>query len=719
MRNARATTLLAALMLLVAPAVAGAQQVGSEPTPIDVHDPGPGVDVDVNGSSGNIRWCDARGNLYLISFRDGVWGDPIPWLRAPNIQCTRQAGRGYYPLNRVSWAGVNGKATVGWEVWRFYGTVEEVQAWTVSRINMPEWGSEKAAVAVGPHPDDASGGAPSPAAGPYRAAMFTSRHGEVVSLNERGHAATNPPFRFGGGRCDSIPLRQNQVEAAIGAPTVASQVQNAYERIARLGSSNGGWASSTARMLTDLRGAPAGVGSIPGLYGDGVPCTSFLEYAPVAEGSISDQNLLVGYCVVPVERLGTYFNTSDGPVWQARFSGGLRYGASTTSSPLDQFTRWRDTIQREVASRSGANTIPSNLTIHTGDRYAPGPAIIVSEGDLVAPAYNLSLAAAQAASGADCRLAPGANAPGENGTTDGPPRLIIDVEIPEVFQIGGSLRPGQIVEAGHSTLFCDGGECPTRTGRQQVQQKNRALTADHIYQVQYQLTVKVDGLVLCRTSNVAERCDYTLDGPDDRTGWTAYPSQPAGEPRTASAQQTAASHRERRQQLELSFYAATNPGEAVHIGIRDISATYATYSWGSTQLGVTGCVVNIDGADLGTTGNAPSQGDQDRRWDGQDYFTGTPGGSVTQYRDVWRYDDIIYHVIPQLDGTYAGRAAPWTEYVNGRWEKESVVVPAWVCRTGVYDDVETSTVLPLRRDQIEVRGTGSRPVIGVNQLNPW
>lgn len=699
-RQLHSIVLLAAVLLLtLLPVPAQAA--------VEIYDPPAGDDQRGGGSRGE-RVCDAQGNVWFF-YADGRETNPIIWLRAPNPICVPDPG-GLTRARPIQWGGVRSVRTVGWEVWRFYGTKDRVYAWSVSRINMPVWGSERDALAMSPHPDDARNGAPAPQANPWRASYNRSQHSEMVSVSEDGKLATNPPFRFSGPRCDNTPLRNPAVTNAIrsGDSSITNQVYDTYTDVLETGRARGGWGWRTASALANLNlvAPPSGPADLD--YDNGVDCTSPFEYAPIVNNQIGTDSLEIGFCIMPVQRLGTTFNVDGQSQWIARFNGGLRY-APPGARKVD-FDLWREVIEDEVTDRIAGN-VNGNLVVHRSDRIAPGPAF----DGLEVSGYSQSLAAGQAAGGADCRLSAGIAADVEVRSDGTDPRVIIDVDIPEVFQIGGQLRTGQTIWAGHSELLCDGGECPTRTARQQVSGRTLPLTADHLTGVRYQLTVDVDGLRACRTSNVAEQCDYTIDGPQDRRGWTAYPTQPAGEPRGPSAQQSTAAHRERRQRVDMTFYAATNPGENVSVSIRDVSATYATYTWGRTQLGVTSCAQAVDGARLGTTQPA-APGTETRRWDGAPYHPATPAGSVTQYERVFVYDEAIEHVIPNpVTGLYAGRRAPWTEYINGRYEERSVTVDLWSCSAGVFDDVETSSTITLTSEQIQVRGLGSRPVIGVNQ----
>lgn len=709
--------LAAVIASLAGAAPAYANFIGTDP-------PGSGGDgqnseTNVAGNvicvNGDAWLTNPRRSSQIPTF-PGVRGEL--WFARPNNMCPlngvvteQDRPRSVFGGSRTALRQV----PAGWEVWRFYGQrspdgSNTVSGFTVSFAAARDWGDGSEVVTITPHPDDR--GIPV-TRGPWRERVITNLSGEQVTLAEGGLVSTNPPFRNGGQRCSALRTPDAVRRAFAADPgAVRSTLFEGYEVLVRSGGGRWGWRTAAAGINAANTSPIGGPGQI--IYDDGIDCTSPYEFASLDSGQLSISGVYQGSCVVPVTRLQQ--RLTDGS-WATRASYGARYSAEY--GPSDDYKDFRALIAEEVGRRSGSPHLRYHSHRTPGQ---PSQALAGQDGGLLTR-YNQAQAAGAASQYAACRegllgLPPSGD--GGERTTD--PRVTIAVDIPEVFQIGGQLRTGQTIWAGHNELVCDGGACPIRVERQPVQNRDRALTADHLTSVRYQLTVDVDGLRRCRTSNPAEQCDYTIDGPDDRGGWTAYPTQPAGEPRGPSAQQSTAAHRERRQRVDMTFYAATNPGEQVRVSIRDVSATYATYSWGRTQLGVTNCIQNVDGAPLGTTAGA-SAGSEGRRWDGAPYHPNTPGGNVSQWQDAFRY---VEHAVARVPVTVNGRTvlwfgnnardarpSPWTERIpNGI---EWVTVPLWECRTGVFDDVEVSRTVDLPSSQIRVVGVGSRPVIGVNQ----
>lgn len=638
------------------------------------------------------------------------------WLSRPNTVCPLTGTFTDSEVPRTVFGGSGSalrQVPAGWEVWRFYGTGDPqreethvVSGLTVSFAATPFWGSPSNVVTFTPHPDDSG----TPVSGsPWRASTNINLHGERVVTAEGGRPTTNPPFRTLGQRCSTL-RNPAAVPSALAHDSEGTHrlLHRAYDAIASAAVGGTSWRTALA-AVNGRNNTPL---TAPGqlIYDNGLDCTSPFEYAQFVSEQLTLDGVLQGACVVPLVRVEQQM--TDGS-WSPRAQLGVRY--STEYGPQNDLSAWRDALAEEVLRRSASPHLVDN-------RNNPTPGQPAAAGTT---SYSKESAAAAAANYARCRLG-FEQLFGDPQLTQAPeqPRVIIDVDIPEVFQIGGGARPVQTIRAGHSMLLCDGADCPVRTGRQPVQNRMRELTQDHLTRVRYELTFTIDGLNACRTTNPAERCDYTIDGPNDRGGWSAPPPQPAGEPRASSAHQSAASHRERRQQIDLTFYSATNPGERATVGIRNVSAEYATYSWGSTQIGVTNCQQNVDGAPLGTRQPA-SPGSEARRWDGAPYHPSNPPGTVTQWYTVDLFEDDINHGVGWLNaegqvryGYQDGdnRAAPWIEpgaFIGT--ETRERTVPLWRCTSGVFDDVEVSERRTIPSSEIEVRGLGSRVVIGVNQ----
>jgi hypothetical protein len=632
------------------------------------------------------------------------------WLLRPNNMCPNHA------ISAPRAAGAPGgsyegeiimrQVAHGWEVWRFYGTPQTVQGVTVSYAGVPTWGSDAEVITVVPHPDDHRT-VPSGTL-PWRQQAYVSTGRDPITLFAGGAPTTNPPFRFRDQRCSSLIPRQDPVARAMASNPSGTRATlfESYQDVTAAAGVPDAWRigiiSINARNTGPI-GSPESI-----LIGDSRPCTSPFEYATYtpAEG-LSLEGVSQGVCVIPLTRV--QLRLTDGS-WATMRSLSHRY--STSYGRQNDYPLWRQALYDEIQSRSNSPYMLDG-DLRPNDRGATPS----QPSGTSFTRYNKQQAAETARDHASCRNGfRGLEGLGEpEGTGGADPRLTLMLEVPEVFQVGGELRPNQTVRVRHTPYTCEGGlPCPERRATQPVSRRNLPLTPDHLSQISYRLQVSANGLALCQSNNPAERCDWRLSGPAGSRGETWSLAQPAGEPRSPSAQQTAASNWERVQTSQTLYFSATNPGESVTARITDVSARYATYAWASRQIGVTSCVNHVDGAPRGTTTGAPSQGDLRRRWDSRTpYFATTPGGTVSQYtlNPVFR-DEIVRGPTGQPllnpDGSVRTRSV-FDYYDPPTWH----TMPLWVCSRAVLDDWEVSTEREIPSAQIRVATPESRSVIGV------
>lgn len=687
-------------------------------------DPGGGGGGGSGGSTTNVAsvYC-LQGDAWYVTNRGS--DTPIPgaggargyvWLLRPNNMCPN--------VNASTWrapgapGGTFGgrinlrQVAHGWEVWRFYGTRDKVRGITVSYAGVPTWGSDAEVITVVPHPDDHRT-VPSGTL-PWRQQSYLSTGRDSITLFEGGAPTTNPPFRFRDQRCSGLIPRQDPVALAMASnpSDTRASLFASYQDVTAAAGVPAAWRVGAVAINARNTSPIAGPSSI--ITGDTRPCTSPFEFATYtpAEG-LSLEGVSQGVCVMPLTRL--QLQLSDGS-WATIRRYSHRY--STSYGRQDDHQPWRQALYAEILSRSNSPYM-LNGVLRPSDRGATPaqPSDIRAQSPYVT-AYNKQQAAETARDHANCRLGiPGLKGLGEpEGTGGADPRLTLTLEVPEVFQMGGELRPNQTVRVRHTPYTCEGElPCPERRATQPVSRRNLPLTPDHLSHLSYRLEVSSNGLVLCQSDNPSERCDWRLSGPSTSRGATWALAQPASEPRSPAAQQSAGSNWERVQSAQTRYFSATNPGESVTARVTDVQARYATYSWESHQIGVTACVNHVDGAQLGTTTAAPSQGDLRRRWDGAPYFAATPGGSVSQYTLNPVFKDEIVRGTTGLplrnpDGSIRTRRV-LDFYDPPTWSS----VPLWVCTTAVLDDRETSQERDIPRSQIRVPAPEARNVIGAVQ----
>lgn len=730
---------LAGALLLVASLLPAATPAAADYVGID-----PGGDGGGGQTGGVVGQLDVRcvyGDAWVVDSRSSsdVPGYPgvrgYVWLLRPNNMCPNVNTI----ARRSSSAPLGGSASQlrqaphGWEVWRFYGTPTQVLGWSVSFAALPTWGSGADVITVTPHPDDRSA-VPSGTL-PWRQQAYTSVAREQVSLFEGGIPTTNPPFRLGGQRCDTLASRPDPVLLGLNSnPTgTRSQLFSSYQRSAYTAGTPAAWRVGVT-AINALNTSPiTSAGAIN--YGDTRPCTSPFEYAAWTPATgLSLAGVAQGVCVMPVTRLQQQL--TDGS-WATLRRYSHRY--STSYGQQSGYRAWRDTVFREVMTRS-TSPYMFDESLRPSDRGAtPSQPETVRNTTPYLGSYNRQQAAQAAANFSRCRLGfegLGGLPEGSGDVGSFDPRLTFNLSAPEVFQVGGGLRSGQTIVAGHSDYTCGGGQpCTSRTARQPVSGRNLPLTPDHLSHVSYRLEVRSDSLVLCQTSNPSERCDWRMQGPTTSRGSSWILAQPAGEPRSPSAQQAAANNWERVQRTRKEFYAATNPGERLTARITDVTARYATYRWERNQVGVTACYQHRNGGALGERTGVIDPGPIQHRLNGQPgwnnvtYHTSTPPGTVSQWylQDVYDY---VYHGVAYIPAEWAGgprgqlwyggwgsgsleaRPSPWTQRFFVRTDTIWVTRPLWVCPTGVFDDWEAVEERPIPRNHISLPTSESRPVIG-------
>jgi hypothetical protein len=642
------------------------------------------------------------------------------WLLRPNNMCpnlkisaarTASAPRGTFG-GKINLRQVGH----GWEVWRFYGTPDQVLGLSVSYAGTPTWGSGAQVVTVAPHPDDHS--AVPAGTLPWRQSSYTSTGRDFITLFEGGSPTTNPPFRFVDARCSSLLPRRDPVALAMAdnPERTRDSLFADYQSVSSGFSGPAPWRVGVAAINARNTGPISSPAAI--LTGDTRPCTSPYEYATYtpAEG-LSLAGVATGVCIMPLTRV--QLQLSDGS-WATLRRYSHRYATSYGRAPADdRYTLWRNALHAEVLNRTNSPYMLGGALRPSDRGRTPSQPSAVRDSSPYVPAYNNRQAADAARDYANCRegMPELTNPPGPGEVPD-VPRITLQLEVPEVFQLGGGLRPNQTIEVRHTPYTCEGGlPCPVRSARQSVSGRTLPLTPDHLSSLSYRLEVSSNGLRLCTTSSRAERCDWRMNGPAQTRGATWSLAQPAGEPRSPDAQTTAASNWERVQTTRKEFYSATNPGEAVFARVTDVSANYATYSWGTRQIGVTACYEHADGERVGTrTGNSPNYPLRQRNTN-QPYLQDTPPGTVSQWYLVDRWDYTIEHYTVQGDGTFGPekRKEGYTEYVGFRQEREYISQPRWVCPTAVLDDWEVSAERPIPSSQISIPRVARRPVIGVVQ----
>lgn len=226
---------------------------------------------------------------------------------------------------------------IGWEVWRFYGTVSDpVKAWSVSRINFADWCEPNAPVlAIAPNPMDAGRSGFSP----WVSSQGTNRRGQKYYV-AAGRYTTVEPFRRSG---DPVSLLSDQgMIAEWVAQSEASQAE--LSNAARSLAAGYGW--PLALQMTNLSSVS------PFRFGDGVALSSGVEFAG------QDPQVVYGVCMIPVERRAQRFENSSKSWWEYPTAGGARYDVDKfpyrySSDPKPYHAAWRNAIYDEVMSRPG------------------------------------------------------------------------------------------------------------------------------------------------------------------------------------------------------------------------------------------------------------------------------------------------------------------------------------------------------------------------------
>lgn len=410
------------------------------------------------GGTRGVTYCGPNGEGWIVTGS----GARVKVYDAPFFKCDPARSHSGWTT------GTTTQFVTRWEVWRFYGTEADPAAgYTVSDIFLPSWtysGTNTVeAVIYSPHPNDAGAMI---GRYPWQASSGTNAHGETFyrtsssRVYPSGALTTGPPFRNSGISCTGL---RSLSDTEIGTYVDASpEAKSELETLAA------GWA---VRFGADVAAQMANLSSVdPFVFGDGIPCTSGVEFAGTRDGV----RPVYGACWIPVERRAIEYSDGRNLWWEFPTRGGHRYDDDKfsyrySSAPKWYHDSWRDAIYNEVLSRPG-----NDLYEVPGDPYK-------SDTDVSSRSSDRAAAAAAAANYARCEDGPtfllgglntppddtpppGSQPPGSStppggasaGTPpSGVPYLIVTVDAPEYFTATGDDDP-QTVTVTPSTLRCVG-----------------------------------------------------------------------------------------------------------------------------------------------------------------------------------------------------------------------------------------------------------------------
>jgi hypothetical protein len=271
------------------------------------------------------------------------------------------ACRQYQGWNWI-YAGLD--CTIGYDVWRFYGTVERpVEAWTVSRLDQYDACADPATnVMVNiPHADDAMVSGAPPSGMPFRydpegdgvtgISRNSARPVSLTTDTRQYLSSPNTPFSAGGTSCAALSTPEStigrffmnlygQKGAEYDTPmgqAVRREFKQTWMRVAEKWGPT--WASTMINAFTvsarnpwnsdpnNLDWVPAGAwgwaNSDPNgdfiVYGDGKPCSSDLDFVtevPPGQQATASQQKVMGACWLPIRRSEQAFqNRNTGEMW--------------------------------------------------------------------------------------------------------------------------------------------------------------------------------------------------------------------------------------------------------------------------------------------------------------------------------------------------------------------------------------------------------------------
>ena len=373
--------------------------------------------------------------------------------------------------------------TVGWEVWRFYGSVGAPQgAMSVSRINHNQnSGSNGGCMdgapvnVISPQPQDVQG----VSAGPFAVGDTSDLWGREVRTVGMGYT-TATPFRHVGGSCAALQAPVAQIQKVIDEKReIFEQLQNRFEfgteSVAGVG------ADAAAAMMN---------GGIKA--SDGIDCNSGLDFV----GFTGADRRIYGTCFIPIQRrlVHTYPSSAgsfepDRVINNWTTVGGERYDVTKYSKTergdfdrdwASQSVQIRSWIYDEVLNREGATLHPTPTTANTpllvGEPY---------NGNWEANSSSTRNAAAAAAAARDhsrCEAGPFLAAfagdkpndvPSETPPPPPPPPppvtvtpagdIDVALDAPVRFFAGGITKP-QSMTATPSPFTCDDCRVPASDG---------------------------------------------------------------------------------------------------------------------------------------------------------------------------------------------------------------------------------------------------------------
>lgn len=389
------------------------------------------------------------------------------------------------------WTGEYRNCPVAFEVFRFYGTkAKPVQAWTVSRINLPDTCQQFNVFIQDRHPDDHRSQVAAPGAAWRQSRTLTQSGRLPVDVSTVGGRTTympSPPFARSASNCNVVAGDNGAFREYFwvrdggrngpgtkyyneGAANVRAYYRNQWQGARK--AENAGIANLFYDVqATDSKGDP--------ILKDQWHCGSDQDFTVTYDPLTQNINTLgsrrvTGVCYVPVvrwkERYQFNAGSSTGPgnwyagrkagvyqgsrdtYWDYRYNGGNRYPQQGVTDLNNIELQYRATIRSEV-----------------GGRRARGVATPSESGDHNPPSgWGSSSSRDSAAYGSRCLVGLGAavGEPVGGSTTNGYERfhpgdgaVELVVSTPEAGQVGGRNRQPANVTATAGRILCEGSPC--------------------------------------------------------------------------------------------------------------------------------------------------------------------------------------------------------------------------------------------------------------------
>lgn len=489
----------------------------------------------------------------------GSWGGHKDHYLAPFPGCYGQ-----------SFQTVIKDCPVGFDVWRFYGTESNPSMYTtVSKVNLPNWCQENRTYRYFlPNPQDSNA---SPA-GPWSSTTFTNPYGETVNMayssgdcgdprnSTTCYATTNRPWRFmingsdnASQTCANLQTDQSTLGKYFSGPymdpTAAEYASGKTVRTGML-SLFRRWAVSFGSpiALTAINAAnPAPTTPDNINFNDNVNCSSALDFVTTSN---APNKVIMGSCVIPINRPARAYTGGTYAFYNYAYNNKLgsthytaEYAAKAASQKGGVYDSWRAMIQHEVATRGGTVGVD-----YPGQIYSFSGTVQLKD----IPTFNQAQAAADAANNAYCVKGESSTISSAVSTEAGivADSVVIKVTAPDVFQVGGALKPGSVT-TDKAVLMCGNRAC------------NHAINPldPTLASLTYTLDLTGVNFSKCRDDHSAG-CDYYLKIP-------------------ARANMDG-------QSVTAWFFSGTNPDEKVQVTLTNLSAAQQVYKTTTTDL--TTCV---------------------------------------------------------------------------------------------------------------------------------